>query len=148
MPNTKTKDEVEHCKAIAKDLWLYSPYTQNEIAEKVGISAQVIIQWRRKYGWDELKDKLLQATDKRIANYMKLLDLFTDKLQADNVDVDELTKLNALVEKNSVKGTEPSHLEKVGLLIIKYLDEFMPEKRDHYINFYRAFAEWYTQKRW
>lgn len=147
MANEKTKDEIEQAKTIAKDYWLYSPYNQKEIAEKVGVSVQTIIKWREKGGWDELKSDLLKIADKRFRHYTKLLDLLTTKLDAEKIDVDELTKLYSLIEKTQVKSTELSDIEKTGLALIKYLDEVMPEKRDFYISFFRSFAEWYSNRR-
>jgi len=141
----KTREELEQARLLAKDYWLNSPYTQKEIAERVGVSEQTISAWRRDGNWDSLKEGLLKIADKRFTHYLKLLDLFSEKLKAEQVDIDELTKLNALMEKISFKGTEPKDVEKVGLAMIRYLDEVMPHKRDFYIAFYRSFAEWYSQ---
>ncbi len=143
----RNREELEQAKLLAKDYWLYSPYTQKEIAERVGVAEQTILAWRKEYGWDSLKESLLKAQDKRFRHYLKLLDLFSTKLEAQEVDIDELTKLQSLIERNSVKNVEPSQVEKVGLAIIKYLDEVMPEKRDYFINFYRSFAEWFANNK-
>ena len=147
MANRKTKEELEQAKQIAKDYWLYTSYTQKDIAERLGVAEQTIMAWRKESDWDKLKESLLKIADKRFDNYIKLLDLFTTEMNKDNPDVDKLTKLQSLIERNSIKNTDPSDIEKVGLGIIRYLDEVLPERRDFYLSFYRSFAEWYAQKK-
>ncbi|GAB4129561.1 MAG: hypothetical protein Fur0027_14480 [Raineya sp.] len=147
MANRKTKEELEQAKQIAKDYWLYTNYTQKDIAERLDVAEQTIMAWRKESQWDKLKEGLLKIADRRFDNYIKLLDLFSNELSNEKVDVDKLTKLQSLIERNSIKNTEPGDIEKVGLGIIRYLDEVMPEKRDFYLSFYRSFAEWYSQKK-
>lgn len=147
MATKRTSEESEQIRIVAKDYWLYSPYTQKEIAEKVGVAEHTILAWRKTHGWDEQKEALLKIADKRFRHYVKLLDIFSTKIEQEEIDVDELTKLQSLIEKNSIKGTELSDVEKVGLSIIKYLDEVMPDRRDFYLNFYRSFAEWVNTRK-
>lgn len=147
MASKKTKEELEQAKQIAKDYWLFTSYTQKEIAERLDVAEQTIMAWRKEHGWDKLKEGLLKIADRRFDNYIKLLDLFTQKLNAENPNIDELTKLQSLLERNSIKNTEPDAIEKVGLSLIQYLDEVMPEKRDLYLSFYKSFAEWYSTKK-
>lgn len=140
MPNV---EELEFKKSQAKDYFLYTPYTLKAIAEKVKVSQPTIIAWRDKYDWQKLKDDLLRVADKRINSHIKLIDMFHLEVTKPEPDVDKLTKINALIEKTQVKGTTASDVERVGLAIVKFLDEKKPSKRDHYIEFYREFAQWY-----
>ena len=139
-----SSEDKDYKKRLAKDYWLYSPYNQQEIADKVGATTQTIGKWKEEDKWKELKTNLLKISDKRIANYCKMLDLFSQKLEESTVDIDGLTKLQSLLDKNAIKGTEASEIEKVGLALVKFIEERMPEKRDFYIDFYRSFAEWYN----
>lgn len=141
-----TSEERDFKRRQAKDYFLYSPFLQNEIAERVGVSVQTITAWKEDGGWAELKRKLLNTADKKIDSYCKLIDIFSALLEEQSPDIDKLVKTNSLIEKMQVRGASASDIEKVGMAIVKYLDERMPDKRDFFLGFYRGFAEWYDSK--
>jgi uncharacterized protein YjcR len=131
---------------LAKDYYLYSPYTQAEIAKRSGVSEQTLSNWIDSLGWKTLRDELMRVADQRIRQYAKLVDWMNRKLEEEDLDVDQLYKLQNLLDRNAPKQAEASAVEKVGIALIQFLDERMPERRDHYLDFYRAFAEWYGNR--
>lgn len=51
----KTSTSKIDTRNLAKSLFLEGNYTQEEIAEKVGVSRQTVIRWAREDAWQELK---------------------------------------------------------------------------------------------
>ena len=53
-------------KSIAKDLFIKSRCTQEEIAEKVGITRQTVSRWIREGKWEELRVSITISTEQII----------------------------------------------------------------------------------
>ncbi len=140
------RESVEYKKKIAKDYYMFDTFSQKEIAGKVGVTEQTISKWKEEYKWEELRQETLKTADKAILNHAKLVDAFSKELEKDEPDIDKLTKLNALIEKTQAKNSIAGEIEKVGIAMIQFLEETMPEKRDFYLDFFRSFAEWYDKR--
>ncbi len=140
------RESVEYKKKIAKDYYMFDAFSQKEIAGKVGVTEQTISKWKEEYKWEELRQETLKTADKAILNHAKLVDAFSKELEKDEPDIDKLTKLNALIEKTQAKNSIAGEIEKVGIAMIQFLEETMPEKRDFYLDFFRSFAEWYDKR--
>lgn len=54
-------------KSIAKDLFIKSRCTQEEIAEKVGTTRQTVSRWIREGRWEELRVSITISTEQIIA---------------------------------------------------------------------------------
>lgn len=52
---TKKKTDKIDKRSIARTLYLEGSYTQEEIAEKVGVTRQTVIRWSKEDTWQELK---------------------------------------------------------------------------------------------
>ena len=52
----------------AKTLYLKENLTQQEIADKVGVSRQTVIRWIKNEHWDDLKTSLTLTREEQIAN--------------------------------------------------------------------------------
>lgn len=50
----KTTDKIDK-RSIARTLYLEGSYTQEEIADKVGVSRQTVVRWSKEDSWQELK---------------------------------------------------------------------------------------------
>lgn len=50
----RNADKIDK-RSIARTLYLEGSYTQEEIADKVGVSRQTVIRWSREDNWQELK---------------------------------------------------------------------------------------------
>lgn len=137
------RESIEYKKKLAKEYYMFEAFSQKEIAAKVGVSEQTISKWKEEYRWEELRQESLRTAEKAILNHAKLVDVFSKELQKDEPDIDKLTKINALVEKTQARNSIASEIEKVGVKMIQFLEETMPEKRDFYLDFFRAFAKWY-----
>jgi len=140
------REDNEYKKKLAKDYYLFGAYSQNEIAAKIKISPQTLSKWKEEYRWEELRQEMLRTADRAMLNYCKLVDAFSKELEKSEPDIDKLTKINALIEKTQTKNSIAGEIEKVGIAMIRYLEEAMPEKRDFYLDFFREFAEWYDKQ--
>lgn len=140
------KEQTLKAKEQARELYLYTPKTQEEIASIVGVSKGTVSNWKRSGKWEELKANAKNTPGKMLriyANLVDRIDRMLDKQQEEAVDFDELAKATAALDKFDAKRNAPVHIEKVGILFARFLTEKMPAERDRYLDLYRTFAEWY-----
>lgn len=65
-------------KDYALQLFLHGNITQQEIAERVGVTVQTISSWKKKFGWEKLKKSLLTTRKAELARlYDQLSELNT-----------------------------------------------------------------------
>lgn len=143
------KEEQEKRIQQAKELYLYTQKTQAEIGRLLGVSHATVGVWKNRFKWHKEKEQAENVAYKLQKIYCNLVDKI-EKLTTPNEDEDSpewdfdaLSKAVSALEKFEQKRNASGHIEKVGLLLARYLTEQMPEKRNEYIGFYRGFAEWY-----
>ncbi|MCX6277674.1 MAG: terminase [Bacteroidetes bacterium] len=86
---------------------------QKDIAKRVGVSEKTICDWIRKAGW---KERRAAKTISRGELINKTLEMIGDKLEAGNVNADELIKLAKSIEMLDKKSS--------AVMVIDILIEF------------------------
>jgi transcriptional regulator with XRE-family HTH domain len=66
------KKDFSKIKGVAQMLFVQG-YSQKEIAEKLGVSAQSLVRWAKDGHWDTLKTSLLTSKNERIGELYKEL---------------------------------------------------------------------------
>ena len=104
---------IKQKKALAKDLYLQTHFTQKEIASKVGVSEKTLSKWINTEGWKELKGASLITREqqrRRILLQIKALNDAIDKREEGKryptpKESDTLVKLSAAV--NNLSANKP-----------------------------------------
>lgn len=94
-------------KSIAKDLFIKSRCTQEEIAEKVGITRQTVSRWIREGKWEELRVSITISTEQIIAGMIKQISDIQDGANArpegqralTAKEADTIVKLSSAIKK-------------------------------------------------
>ncbi|MDX1903789.1 MAG: hypothetical protein SFU27_06475 [Thermonemataceae bacterium] len=131
---------------VARAYWVYERLTQEEICEKLDIHPKTLISWRKQGGWDELRNYESNLVNKRLLLFTKLFELFENEISKESPNIDELLKIQTLIDKNTVKATSNAEMvQEVGLLWIRYLGENITEDglKQVLLENYRDFAKWY-----
>jgi DNA-binding XRE family transcriptional regulator len=92
----KTQKNKSEQKQVALDLYLYTPQSQKDIAEIVGVSEQTVCKWKEEGKWEELKGANSLSANQIISNlYKHALDLSENP--AGNADA--IAKIAASIER-------------------------------------------------
>lgn len=70
MAKKSTTGQIDK-RSIARTLFLEGSYTQEELAEKVGVSRQTVIRWSKEDAWQELKASLSVTPAQLIAQWQQ-----------------------------------------------------------------------------
>lgn len=70
MAKKSSPDKIDK-RSIARTLYLEGSYTQEELAEKMGVSRQTIIRWAREDSWQELKASVSITPAQLIAQWQQ-----------------------------------------------------------------------------
>lgn len=103
-------------KDYARTLYLKDNLTQQEIADKVGVSRQTIIRWMAAEQWEKLKAGITLGREQQIANLhrqvMELNDLILSRPEgkrfATPAEADTLGKLAAAIKKMETEVESPT----------------------------------------
>lgn len=115
-------------KDYARTLYLKDNLTQQEIAEKVGVSRQTIIRWVAAEKWEEMKVGLTLGREQQIANLhrqvMELNNLILSRPEgerfATTAEADTLGKLAAAIKKMETE-VGITDLVNVGMRFIEWI---------------------------
>lgn len=115
-------------KDYARTLYLKDNLTQQEIAEKVGVSRQTIIRWAAAEKWEEMKVGMTLGREQQIANLhrqvMELNNLIISrpdgKRFATSAEADTLGKLAAAIKKMETE-VGITDLVNVGMRFIEWI---------------------------
>lgn len=115
-------------KDYARTLYLKDNLTQQEIAEKVGVSRQTIIRWAAAEKWEEMKVGMTLGREQQIANLhrqvMELNNLILSrpdgKRFATSAEADTLGKLAAAIKKMETE-VGITDLVNVGMRFIEWI---------------------------
>lgn len=113
---TKAKASLEEKRNQAYELYLSTSKSQKEIAEIVGVGADTLSEWVRKFGWREEKAARSVTKEKVIRNnLMQILNLQEDINNRDNkwpsaAEADTITKLTNTIDTLSGKISLPNYI--------------------------------------
>jgi len=135
-------------KEWAKTLYLKENLTQQEIADKVGVSRQTVIRWIQKEKWEELKTGLTLTRQEQIAHlYRQVAEINAAILQrpdgeryATSKEADILGKLAAAINKmESEVGIKD--LCEAGTKFANWLRQIDLVKAQNFVALYDAFIK-------
>lgn len=141
------KDRLDR-KGIAKDLYLEGNYTQEEIADKVGVTRQTVSRWIKDGNWEEVKASLTVTPAQIIAQFQhQIMEINRNinareegKRFATPAEADALAKLAGAIKKleNEAGITD---CVGVGMRFLTWLRTFDVEKAIEYNNLFDAFIK-------
>ncbi len=94
-------------KTIARDLYVNNNYTQEEVADKIGVARQTIARWIKDGGWKELRASISITPDKILHGLNRQVIEINDKISkraegerfATVAEADILAKLASSIKK-------------------------------------------------
>lgn len=94
-------------RSLAKSLYLEGNYTQEEIAEKVGVSRQTVVRWAKDDAWQELKtsmsitpEQLIQQMQQQVAEVNRnIMSRPEGSRYATPAEADAINKLTTAIKK-------------------------------------------------
>jgi DNA-binding XRE family transcriptional regulator len=137
---------------IAKALYVQSGYTQEEIADKVGVTRQTISRWIKADAWDELKASQTITPAQIIAQFNRQIVEINNKINqrpqgerfATPAEADAINKLAASIAKlqNEVGIAD---IVSVGMRFLTWLRPLDPEMGKTFNNLFDAFIKEVTR---
>lgn len=124
MPNKKQLEKRNK----AKQLYLTGQYTQQEIANLVGVTLTSISRWKEEEGWEELKMSLLTTRENELKRLYKMLKVLNDEIDKkaelskpiNSKEADSLLKLTQAI-KNLELETSIADKVEVGMNFIEFV---------------------------
>lgn len=135
-------------KEWAKTLYLKENLTQQEIADKVGVSRQTVIRWIQKEKWEELKTSLTLTRQEQIGNLYQqvaainraILERPDGERYATSKEADILGKLAAAINKMETEVGIKDICE-VGTKFTDWLRAVDLDKAKDFVTLYDAFIK-------
>lgn len=135
-------------KSIAKALYVQSGYTQEEIAEKVGVTRQTVGRWVKAEGWEELKASQTITPAQIIAQFNRQIVEINNKISEREVgqrfatpqEADAINKLASSINKlqNEVGIAD---IVSVGMRFLTWLRPLDPEAGKTFNNLFDTFIK-------
>lgn len=124
MANLSTQQKKDY----ARTLYLKDNLTQQEIAEKVGVSRQTIIRWVAAEKWEEMKVGITLSREQQIANLhrqvMELNNLILSRPEGERfatcAEADTLGKLASAIKKMETE-VGIADLVNVGMRFVEWI---------------------------
>ena len=135
-------------KSIAKALYVQSGYTQEEIAEQVGVTRQTVGRWVKAEGWEELKASQTITPAQIIAQFNSQIVEINNKISEREVgqrfatpqEADAINKLASSINKlqNEVGIAD---IVSVGMRFLTWLRPLDPEAGKTFNNLFDTFIK-------
>ena len=135
-------------KSIAKALYVQSGYTQEEIADKVGVTRQTVGRWVKAEQWEELKASQTITPAQIIAQFNRQIVEINDNISmresgkrfATPAEADAINKLATSIAKlqNEVGIAD---IVSVGMRFLTWLRPLDPEAGKMFNNLFDAFIK-------
>lgn len=122
-------------------LYLKDNLTQQEIAEKVGVSRQTIARWAKEDKWEELKVGITMSREQQIAEINKVVtsrpegQRFTNAAEADTIN-----KLTSAIKKLET-DVGISDIISVGMKFVNWLRPYDLDRSKEYLKLWDAFIK-------
>ena len=125
---TMTQLSATQKKQIAKDLYLYSAMTFEEIASRIGSTRQTVSKWSKSEGWDELKSSMTISREQILKNMYRQIDEINAAILSREAgqrfasvkEADTLAKLAAAIDKME-RDVGLSDIVSVGMRFCEWL---------------------------
>lgn len=135
-------------KAIAKTLYIQSGHTQEEIADKVGVTRQTVARWIRAENWEELKASQTITPELIIAGFNRQIIEINNKIESRPVgarfasppEADALAKLAGSIKKLQ-QDVGVADIVSVGMRFLTWLRPLDPEQGKQFNNLFDAFIK-------
>ena len=135
-------------KAIAKTLFVQSGHTQEEIAEKVGVTRQTVGRWVKGENWEELKASQSITPELIIAGFHRQIIEINNKIEqrdkgsrfATPPEADALAKLAGSIKKLQ-QDVGVADIVSVGMRFLTWLRPLDPEQGKMFNNLFDAFIK-------
>lgn len=135
-------------KAIAKTLYIQSGHTQEEIADKVGVTRQTVARWIRAENWEELKASQTITPELIIAGFNRQIIEINNKIESREVgarfaspaEADALAKLAGSIKKLQ-QDVGVADIVSVGMRFLTWLRPLDPEQGKQFNNLFDAFIK-------
>lgn len=143
-----TELTIAQKKEYAGILYLKENLTQQEIAEKVGISRQTLSKWIKAEKWEERKVGVTLTREEQIGNLHRqvaeinkvIMERESGKRYATPSEADTLGKLAAAIKKMET-DIGISDIISVGMKFVSWLRPFDLEKSKEFLRFWDAFIK-------
>lgn len=135
-------------KDYARTLYLKDNLTQQEIADKVGVSRQTIIRWMAAEKWEELKVGMTLTREQQVASLHRQVSEINrviserpeGKRFATAAEADTLNKLATAIKKMET-DVGISDIISVGMKFINWLRPFDLDKSKEFLRLWDAFIK-------
>lgn len=129
-------------------LYIKDNLTQQEIAEKVGVSRQTIARWAKEEKWEELKVGITMSREQQIANLHRQVAEINKVISArgegqryaNAAEADTINKLSTAIKKLEA-DVGISDIISVGMKFINWLRPFDLDRSKEFLKLWDAFIK-------
>lgn len=133
---------------FARTLYLKENLTQQEIADRVGVSRQSLSRWIKDDKWEEMKASLTLTREQQIASLHRQVQELNNTILsreeglrfATSAEADTITKLATAIKKLET-DTGLSDIISVGVRFLDYLRPIDPEKTREFTRLWDGFVK-------
>lgn len=146
--NEKMNLSTQQKKDYARTLYLKDNLTQQEIAEKVGVSRQTIIRWGAAGKWEEMKVGMTLTREQQVVSLHRQVAEINNvisqreegKRYANAAEADTLNKLATAIKKMET-DIGIADIISVGMKFINWLRPFDLDKSKEFLRLWDAFIK-------
>lgn len=133
---------------FARTLYIKENLTQQEIADRVGVSRQSLSRWIKDDKWEEMKASLTLTREQQIASLHRQVQELNNTILsreegqrfATSSEADTITKLATAIKKLET-DTGLSDIISVGVRFLDYLRPIDPEKTREFTRLWDGFVK-------
>lgn len=133
---------------FARTLFIKENLTQQEIADRVGVSRQSLSRWIKDDKWEEMKASLTLTREQQIASLHRQVQELNNTILsreegqrfATSAEADTITKLATAIKKLET-DTGLSDIISVGVRFLDYLRPIDPEKTREFTRLWDGFVK-------
>ena len=128
-------------KGYARTLYLKDNLTQQEIADKVGVSRNTINRWIAAEKWEEMKVGMTLTREQQVASLHRVISEREEgKRYANAAEADTLNKLATAIKKMET-DVGVADIISVGMKFINWLRPFDLDKSKEFLRLWDAFIK-------
>lgn len=135
-------------KRLARNLYLRGEALK-AIAEQLDISPNTLTRWKQEGDWDKDKERLENTVNTSMLIVANLYDKAYQLSNKEDVNIEELNRYALAIDRFTPPKDDFAMLSELGKSLTLYLLEKQTdtEKLNEFIELYKDFSKWYTQKR-
>lgn len=135
-------------KSIARELFINGGFTQEEIADKIGMTRQTVGRWVKSESWEDLRASVTITPEKIIAGLNRQIIEINNKINerepgcrfATPQEADAIAKLAGSIQKLQ-KEVGVADIVSVGMRFLTWLRPLDPEAGKTFNNLFDAFIK-------